>query len=66
MTNKGGRPPSPLGPMDASYTYRTNEDLKARFLNAAGPAELNKFMAWFLGDEEAELPERPCDAVKAA
>lgn len=65
-SNKGGRPPAPHGPLDASYTYRTNEELKAAFLDIAGPAELNQFMAWFAGVENAKLPERPCDARKAA
>lgn len=66
MTNKGGRPPSPHGPLDDSYTYRTNGRVKAKFLAVAGPAELNAFMAWYTGDPEAKLPERPCDAQNAA
>lgn len=66
MTNKGGRPPSPHGPLDDSYTYRTSSDLKKKYLAVAGPAELNAFMAWLTGDPDAKLPERPCDAREAA
>lgn len=66
-TDKGGRPPAAHGPLDDSYTYRTNKELKAAYLAIAGPAELNAFMSWLTGDPEAKLPERrPCNAKTAA
>ncbi len=64
--NKVGRPLAAHGPLDASYTYRTNDELKTAFLAVAGPVELNKFMAWFTHAEDAELPERPPAPVKKA
>jgi hypothetical protein len=66
VTNKGGRPPSPRGPLDDSYTFRVNSETKTKYLAAAGPAELTAFMAWFNGEPDAELPQRPCDTSQAA
>jgi hypothetical protein len=66
VTNRGGRPPSPHGPLDDSYTFRVNAETKAAFLARGGPAELNAFMAWFNGEPDAELPQRPGDTSRAA
>jgi len=64
-TNKGGRPPSPDA-LDDSYTFRTYRRVLRRFLALAGPSVLTQFMAWYIGDERAELPERPCPVAEDA
>lgn len=68
-TNKGGRPLSEDGPKDGFFAFRGPAALMARFRAIAGRDRgrvLLKLLAWWLGEDGAELPERPCDARKAA
>jgi hypothetical protein len=67
--NKGGRPPHPDGPKDDFYGFRGPSSIFGRFRRAAGrngATVLIQFLSWWLGDEGAELPERPADARRAA
>lgn len=60
-TNKGGRPPSPDGPMDDSYNFRGPKTVLGRFKRTAAraaPTVLLGLISWWLGDTD-DLPARP-------
>jgi hypothetical protein len=55
--------------MDDRYDFRGPSSVLGRFKRVAGkrgPSVCIKLLAWWLGIEGAELPERPCDAQEAA